>query len=186
MERTVLTGVISSTTESWAEYMYALRSYQAKLQQDAAFLQANADAVGQDANAAKKARTAIAAFIKSIPTKSEKAKNGVTQLVGEGYYLDIKTGEAAAIAQKYITKFKREIKIELTTAHKLSAQEHENWLNRFKHATTDERAKIILTTKEDASILGGSIININGNVYDQSWKHQQDVVMESLANLNSL
>lgn len=78
MERTVLTGVISSTTESWAEYMYALRSYQAKLQQDAAFLQANADAVGQDANAAKKARTAIAAFIKSIPTKSEKAKNGVS------------------------------------------------------------------------------------------------------------
>lgn len=78
MERTVLSGVISSTTESWAEYMYALRSYQAKLQQDAAFLQANVDATGQDANAAKKARTVIAAFIKSIPTKSEKAKSGVS------------------------------------------------------------------------------------------------------------
>lgn len=77
VKREVLAGVVRSTAESWSEYQYALRAYQSKLQQDAAFYELHANLANKDAAKAQAARSAVISFIQSIPTKSELAKKGV-------------------------------------------------------------------------------------------------------------
>jgi F0F1-type ATP synthase delta subunit len=186
LKRDVLTGMVISTLESWSEFVYALRAYQSKLQLDPAFYQANQALRSKDAKEAEQARNTVISFIRSIPTKSELAQRAVLHLVRRGQWEAIKSGKAAKIANEYMVRFKREVKVELTTAHKLTAQELEHWTSRFKQAANDERTKIIVTTKEDPSILGGAIVSVNGDVYDESWKRQQEVAMEAIANFNSL
>ena len=106
-------------------------------------------------------------------------------LIRKGRYEGIRNGEAVTIANEYITRFKREVKVEITTAHKLSAQDLEHYESRFHQIANDERTKVFITTKEDPSILGGEIVNINGQVYDQSWKKQQEEAIKVLAQFNN-
>jgi len=107
-------------------------------------------------------------------------------LIRKGLWNAIRSGEASAAASDYVKQFKREVKIVLTTPNKLSAQELEHYENRFKQAANDERTKIIMTTKEDPSLLGGFVVNINGAIYDESWKTQQQQAMSAIAKFNNL
>lgn len=64
--------------KSYDELIYALRVYQEKLQQDAAFLKANADLTNQDKAVRAKAQATVTAFIKGIQTKAGSAKRAVS------------------------------------------------------------------------------------------------------------
>lgn len=107
-------------------------------------------------------------------------------LIRKGLWDAVRNGEASEAATDYIKQFKREVKIELTTPNKLSAQELEHYQNRFNQVANDERTKVIMTTKEDPSLLGGFVVNINGTVYDESWKTQQQKAMAAIAKFNNL
>lgn len=78
------------------------------------------------------------------------------------------------------------MKIELTTPTKLTPQELEHYQARFSQAANDEKTKVIMTTKEDPSLLGGYVVNINGTIYDESWKTQQQNAMATIAKFNNL
>lgn len=77
LQREVLAGVVLATSQSWSEYLYALRTYQSKLQQDETFYNLHAALRSKDKAEAKKAEEAITKFIGSIQTKANTAKMGV-------------------------------------------------------------------------------------------------------------
>jgi F0F1-type ATP synthase delta subunit len=60
-----------------------------------------------------------------------------------------------------------------------------HYTNKFKN-TQDERTKVIVTARQDPSIVGGVIYDINGKVTDLSWKHQHELAMAKLAEYNGL
>lgn len=90
------------------------------------------------------------------------------------------------VATDYVKRAKREMMVEVTTAYKLSPMEKENYESIFKQRIRDERTKLIMTTKEDPSLLGGAIFNVNGNVVDLSWKSQQEKLLSALESGGSL
>lgn len=107
-------------------------------------------------------------------------------VVSKGHYQAIQSGELVSLALEYVNIAKREYKINLTTAHKLSPSEVENWKNRFIQTANDPMATIILSTSEDPTIMGGEVVTVNGTVYDKSWKTQQENIMKRIITTNNV
>ena len=78
------------------------------------------------------------------------------------------------------------MRVTVTTAHKLSANELQHYTNMIKNSVKDERTKVFVSAREDPSIMGGVIYDVNGNVRDLSWRRQHEEAMAKLAQFNGL
>lgn len=78
LQRDVLGGVALTSLQSWSEFLYALRMYQSKLQQDEAFYKLHTvDLHSKDPKVVKAAATAVFNYIKSIQTGASTAKQAL-------------------------------------------------------------------------------------------------------------